>query len=155
MPLLQHSQRGHATRTRLPQRRRAGEPAPVVSPRDLPHPQPGWDPSQIERGKPCTADWNRVRMEIVVIRRGLRDAPYPKDRDKAIALYLTHADQQAQRHLRSGSANHDGSAASTSEARNRQHYARLGQHQACFDEPGDKLAHFGGGAKLWVSRGRR
>ena len=39
---------------------------------------------------------------------------------------VTHADSQAQVHLRAGSADHDGSADSTSEARKRQHYARPG-----------------------------
>ena len=46
--------------------------------------------------------------------------------------------KQAQVHLRGGSADHDGSAASTSEARQRQHYARPGH--VSFDERNHKLA---------------
>ena len=40
--------------------------------------------------------------------------------------------------MRAGSADRDGSAASTPEARKRSHYARLGQ--VSFDEPSYKLA---------------
>ena len=51
---------------------------------------------------------------------------------------VTHADPQAQIHLRGGSTDHDGSAASTSEARKRQHYARTGH--VSFDERSHELA---------------
>ena len=51
-----------------------------------------------------------------------------------------HADPQAQVHLQAGSADHDGSAASTSETRMRQHYARPGH--VSFDERSDKLTPF-------------
>ncbi|CAN0554571.1 unnamed protein product, partial [Laminaria digitata] len=43
---------------------------------------------------------------------------------KSILLDVAHAYPQAQVHLRGGSTDHDGSAASTSEVRKRQHYAR-------------------------------
>ena len=50
---------------------------------------------------------------------------------------MTHADPQAQVHLRNGSATSDGTAAQASEARKRQHYARPGQ--VSFDERSFKL----------------
>ena len=65
-------------------------------------------------------------MDIVVRSGGLRDAPKPEYRDKSILVDVTHADPQAQVRLRAGSVDHDGSVASTSEARKRQHYARPG-----------------------------
>ena len=79
---------------------------------------------QVESGKPFTADKN-LRMDIVVV-RGLRDAPNREYRNKSFLLDVTHADPQAQVHLRGGSADHDGSATSTTEARKSQHYARPG-----------------------------
>ena len=48
---------------------------------------------------------------------------------------MTHADPQV--HLRNGSAINDGTAAQTSEARKRQHYARPGH--VSFDESSFKL----------------
>ena len=74
----------------------------------------------MESGAPLTADRN-LRMGIVVRRGGLRDAPNREYREKSILLDVTHADPQAQIYLRGGSADQDGSAASTSEARKRQH----------------------------------
>ena len=68
----------------------------------------------------------------------LRDAPNREYRDKSILLDVTHADSQAQVNLRGGSADRVGSAASTSEARKRQHYARPGH--VSFDERSHKLA---------------
>ena len=59
-------------------------------------------------------------------RGGLRDAPNREYWEKSIPLDVTHADPQENVHLRGGSADHDGSADSTSEARKRQHYARPG-----------------------------
>ena len=59
-------------------------------------------------------------------------------RDKSILLNVTHAYPHAQVHLRGGSADDDGSAALTSEARKRQHYARSGH--VSFDERSHKLA---------------
>ena len=79
----------------------------------------------VENGEPFTADRN-LRMDIVVRRRSLRNAPNPEYRDKSILVDVTHADPQAQVHLLAGSADHDGSAASISEARKRQQYARAG-----------------------------
>ena len=52
-------------------------------------------------------------MDIVVRRESLRDAPNREHKDKSILLGVTHADPQAQVHLRGGSADHDGSAAPT------------------------------------------
>ena len=65
-------------------------------------------------------------MDIVVRRGGLRDALNRENGEKFILLDVTHAHPQAQVHLRGGSADHDRSAASTSEARKLQHYARTG-----------------------------
>ena len=95
-------------------------------------------PHQVESGEPFTADQNLL-MDIVV-RRGssLRDAPNRGYRGKSILLDVTHAGPQAQIHLRGGSADQDGSATSTSEARKRQHYARPGH--VSFDERSHKLA---------------
>ena len=105
---------------------------------------------QVESGEPFTAERN-LRMDIVIRRGSLRDAPNREYRDKSILLDVCHADPQAQVHLRGGSADHDGLAASTSEARKRQHYARPGQ--VSFDERSHKC-HLSGG-KLWVPWGRR
>ena len=77
-------------------------------------------------------------MGIVIRRGSLRDAPNMEYRDKSILLDVTHADPQAQVHLRGGSADHDGSAASTFEASKRQYYARPGH--VFFDERSHKLA---------------
>ena len=76
-------------------------------------------------------------MDIVIRRGGLRDAPSREYREKSILLDVTHADTQAQVHLRRGSADHDGAAAFTSEAHKRQYYARPG-HMSC-DERSHKL----------------
>ena len=90
-------------------------------------------------------------MDIVIRRRRLRDVPNREYRDKSILLDVTHADPQAQVHLRGGSADHDGSAASTSEVRKRQHYYHLGH--VFLDEPEPQTCHFNG-RKLWAPRGR-
>ena len=93
---------------------------------------------QEESGEPFTADRN-LRIGIVVRRGGLGDAPIRDCREKSILLGgVTCVEPQAQIHLRGGSAEHDGSAASTSEAHNRQHYARPGH--VAFDERTHKLA---------------
>ena len=79
-------------------------------------------------------------MDIFVRRGGLRNAP---NRNIGITLFqvdVTHIDPQAQVHLQAGSTGHAGSAASTSEARNRQHYARPGH--VSFDERSHKLTTF-------------
>ena len=77
-------------------------------------------------------------MDIVIRRGNLRDDPNREYRDKSILLDVTHADPQAQVNLRGNSADHDGSAASTSETRKRQHYARPGH--VSFDERSHKIA---------------
>ena len=77
-------------------------------------------------------------MDIVISRGSLRDAPNREYRDKSILRDVTHADPQAQVHIRGGSADDHGSAASTSEARKRQHCARPGH--VSFDERSHKLA---------------
>ena len=93
-----------------------------------------------------------LRIYIVITIRSLRDAPNRVYRDKSILLNVTHAYPHAQVHLRGGSADDDGSAALTSEARKRKHYACPGH--VSFDERSQKLCHFSGG-KLWAHRCRR
>ena len=83
--------------------------------------------------------YRNLRMDVVVRRGGLRDAPDREYREKSILLGVIHADPQAHIHLRGGNADH-GSAASTSEARKRQHYARPGH--VSFDERSHKLCTF-------------
>ena len=90
----------------------------------------------MESGEPLTAERN-LRMDIVIRRGSLRDAPNREYRDKPILRDVTHADPQAQVHIPGGSADDDGSAASTSEARKRQHYARPGH--VSFDKRSHKL----------------
>eukprot|EP00904_Undaria_pinnatifida_P007452 jgi/Undpi1/3837/HiC_scaffold_16.g07206.m1 len=92
---------------------------------------------QVESGAPFHADRD-LRMDIVIEAGGLRDATAPEYRDKSILLDVTYADPQAGVHMRAGRANGNGSAASTSEARKRNHYARPGQ--VSFDERSHKLA---------------
>eukprot|EP00904_Undaria_pinnatifida_P008873 jgi/Undpi1/5115/HiC_scaffold_19.g08467.m1 len=93
---------------------------------------------QVESGAPFHADRD-LRMDIVIEAGGLRDATAPEYRDnKSILLDVTYADPQAGVHMRAGSADRNGSAASTSEARKRNHYARPGQ--VSFDERSYKLA---------------
>ena len=79
-------------------------------------------------------------MDSVVRRGRLRNVPNPEHRDKSILVNVTHADPQAQVHLQVGSADHDGSASSTSEARKREHYARPGH--VSFDERSRELTTF-------------
>ena len=57
---------------------------------------------------------------------------------QSMLLDVTYADPQAAVHVRAGSADRNGSAASTSEARKRNHYARPGQ--VSFGERSYKLA---------------
>ena len=90
---------------------------------------------QVESGEPFTAERN---LQMVVIRRHLRDTPNREYKDKSIPLDVTHADPQVQVHLQGGRSGHDSSAASTPEVRKRQHYARRGH--VCFDERSHKLA---------------
>eukprot|EP00904_Undaria_pinnatifida_P006554 jgi/Undpi1/3028/HiC_scaffold_14.g06405.m1 len=77
-------------------------------------------------------------MDIVIEAGGLRDATAPEYRDTSILLDVTYADPQAGVHMREGSADRNGSAAFTSEARKRNHYVRPGQ--VSFDERSYKLA---------------
>ena len=76
-------------------------------------------------------------MDIVIRRRGLRDAPNREYTDKS-SCWTSPTQLQAQVHLRGDSADHDGSDASTSEALKRQHYAR--PRHVSFDERSHKLA---------------
>ena len=91
---------------------------------------------QLESGAPFHADRD-LRMDIVIEAGGLRDATAPEYRDKSILLDVTYADPQAGVHMRVGSADRNGLAASTSEARKRNLYARPGQ--VSFDERSYKL----------------
>ena len=63
-------------------------------------------PYQVESGEPFTVD-RILRMDIVVRRGGLRDAPDLEYREKSILLGITHVGPQAQVHLRGGSIDHD------------------------------------------------
>ena len=96
-------------------------------------------PHQVESGEPFTTDRN-LRMDIAVRRGGLRNAPKPEYRDKSILVDVIHVSPQAQVRLRAGSADHDGSAASASEARKRQHSAR--PRHVSFGERSHKLTTF-------------
>ena len=78
-------------------------------------------------------------MDIVIEAGGLRDATASEYRNKSILLDAKYSDPQAGVHMLAGSANRNGSAASTSEARKDNHYARRGQ--AFFDERSFKLAN--------------
>ena len=91
---------------------------------------------KVERGASFNADRD-LRMDIVIVRGGLRDAPASDFRHKSTLIDVTYADPQARVHLHAGSADQDGSAASTSEARKRNHYARVGH--VSFDERSHKL----------------
>eukprot|EP00904_Undaria_pinnatifida_P009514 jgi/Undpi1/5693/HiC_scaffold_2.g00967.m1 len=92
---------------------------------------------QVESGAPFYADRD-LRMNIVIEAGGLRDSTASEYRDKSILLDVTYADPQAGVHMRAGSADRNGSAASTSEARKRNHYARPGRVSP--DEHSYKLA---------------
>ena len=65
-------------------------------------------------------------MDIVGRRWRLRGTPNREYKEISILLDVSQADPQAQVHLPASSTDHDGSAASTSEARKRKHYARPG-----------------------------
>ena len=81
---------------------------------------------QMESGTSSHAN-RELRMDIVVEAGGLRDATALEYHDKPILLHVTYADPQAGVHMRAGSADRNGSAASTPKARERNHYARPGQ----------------------------
>ena len=80
---------------------------------------------QVEGGAPFAAN-RGLRMDIVIENGGLRDASASDFRHKSIPIDVTCADSQAEGPLRTRSADQDGSAASTSEARKRNYYARPG-----------------------------
>ena len=130
------SGRQHATCTFVSSRRRAGKPTPAVGLRDLPLPEAGVCPPPSEKRCALNAD-SDLRMDIVIERGGLRDASASDFRHKSILIGVTYAYPQAGVHLRAGSPDQDGSAASTSEARKRNHYARVGH--VSFDERSHKL----------------
>ena len=92
---------------------------------------------QVERGAAFHADRDLL-MDIVIEAGGLRDATASEHRDKWMLLDVTYADPQAGVHMRTGSADRNGPAASTSEARKRNHCACLGQ--VSLDECSYKLA---------------
>ena len=117
-----------------PRRRAAGKPTPAVGLRDLPLPE---DPSPSGKRAPFHADRDLL-MGIVIERGGLRASSASNFRNKTILIDVTYADPQAGVHLRAGSADRDGLTASTSEARNRNRYARPGH--VSFDERSHKLA---------------
>ena len=94
----------------------------------------------VESGAPFSANRD-LRMDIVIEAGGIQDAIYTisDNRNKAIILPdVLYADLQAGVYMRAGSADRDGSAASTPEARKRSNYARPGQ--VSFDERSYKLA---------------
>ena len=80
---------------------------------------------QAESDPPFNADRD---LEAVVERGGLlRDASEPDFRHQSLLIDVTYyADLQAGVHPRAGVTNPDGSAASTSEPRKRNHYTRAG-----------------------------
>ena len=92
---------------------------------------------QVESGAAFHADRDLL-MDIVIEAGGQRDATASEYRDKSMLLDVTYADPQAGVHMRTGSADRNGSAASTSEARKRNHYACPGQ--VSLDERSHKLA---------------
>eukprot|EP00904_Undaria_pinnatifida_P006009 jgi/Undpi1/2538/HiC_scaffold_13.g05917.m1 len=77
-------------------------------------------------------------MDIVIEAGGLRDATASEYRANSILPDVTYADPQAGVRMRAGSVDRNGSAASTFEARKRNHYARRGQ--VSFDLRSNKLA---------------
>ena len=68
---------------------------------------------QVETGVPFKADRN-LRMDMAIERRGLRDATSSECRNKATLLDITRAGPQERVHMRAGSADREGSAASIS-----------------------------------------
>ena len=91
---------------------------------------------QVDSSTPFNADRD-LRTDIVIERGGLRDASASDFRHKIVLIDVTYADPQSGVHLRAGSADQDGSAASTSEPRKRNHYGRIGH--VSFEERSHKL----------------
>ena len=135
--LLRCSRRGHPARTHLSQSRGVREPALTCPTCDLPHVEATRNSTPAESGELFTAERN-LRKDIVILRGGFLEAPKREYRDTSTLRDVIHADPEAQVHLRGGRVDPHGSAASTSEARNRQQYARPGV--ASFDERSHKLA---------------
>ena len=108
-------------------------------------------PHHVESGKSSTAE-GILRTDFIVRRGSLGDAPNRECRAKPILLDATHADSQAQIHQGGGSADPDGSVASTSEAPKRQQYNR--PRRVPFDEGSNKICHISGG-NIWAPRGKR
>ena len=133
VPLLWCSGSEYAACTITSSIRRAGEPAPAPGARALPHlhqceyssPSGYRSPLLLKHGFP-----HRYCIEA----RGLQDTTASEHRNKAILLDVTYAGV----HMRTGSADRDGSAASTSETRKRKRYGRPGQ--VSFDKRSYKLA---------------
>ena len=92
---------------------------------------------QVESGAPFNADRD-LRTDIDIERGGLQDASASDFRHKSILIDVTYDDPQEGVHLRAGSADQYGSAASSFEARKRNHYAR--PRHVSFDEGSHKLA---------------
>ena len=90
----------------------------------------------MERGASFNADRD-LRIDIVIERGGFRDASASNFRHNNILPDVTYTDPQAGGHVRAGSADQDGSAASISEPRKRNHYARVGH--VSFDECSHRL----------------
>ena len=70
----------------------------------------------VETGAPFTGE-RHLSIDIVVRPGALANASSSVCRHKGILLDVTHADLQAQVHLRNGSATSDGTAAQASEAK--------------------------------------
>ena len=71
--------------------------------------------SPVESGAPLHENRD-LRMDIVIEAGGLRDAAASEYRNKTIILDITYADPHAMIHMRTGSADRNGSAASASQA---------------------------------------
>lgn len=85
-----------------------------------------------------TADRD-LRVDIVTRRGGLEDAPQQECRQqKAVLLGVIDADPQVRVHLQDGSTYWNASAAATTKANKRVHYAR--PEHTSFDERSHKLA---------------
>ena len=102
--------------------------------RGLLHAQHAWD------SDPFLADRSR-RMGIYVVgRAGLRDASNREYRDKSILCWASPTQTRKRSYTcEGGSADHDGSTASTSEARKRQPTLYACSKRVFFDERSHKL----------------
>ena len=145
VPLLRSDGCQHASRAHMPPSRRAGKPASSATTvvhalsrtfkrLSIRH--------QVESGAPFNADIN-LRIDIVIEREASeREASETLRRQStATKRYSSTSRTQTPRRestfMRDGGADRDGSAASTSEARKHNPYARVGQ--VSFDERSHKL----------------